>query len=950
MDDLLRQHFVGRDGYTWWVGQVAPEETWKNNIPGQPEPNNSSTLGFSERYRVRIMGYHTDSTFDVADDELPWAYIMYPVTAGGGGRASYQSSNIAAGNFVIGFFIDGPNAQLPIIQGIIGNNDYQEVMKELNGDKRFVPVTGHQPGEKIPTTQVKATPGAGETATQENSSGPTTNRDYVESTTGNNTQTDFQSQESRKSGQRDKPLAETQECDPAQTGKFQQQLQNTLQDIQELQRSIYDTRTALSTETSDIQAEIDAKIDEASKLIAGTIKNGINEVEASIQRETNEKLKQSYNKVFPNEVPDVMKTTEKVVDAIACAFREQVNGTGGTVADMLGLASNRMVNADNCAAEIAMGILYGNAVGNASNSLGEGLGEIVGAVGDTADQALGAVGDVVGAVGDLTSAISDVTSGAKSFVKDPLSFLGCEEDPKCNTVTIYSLWNGSKTSGSPGISGVMDSMKNAVDSVTAADAAITTALPDDIESILNDTLGEFQNLFNNPNCDSGPNSAIECGPPTIKYLNTGGGSGASGNLIVSASGEILGYDPIDFGTGYSKNTTVYVHDECGTGSGGVIEPVIEDYIYTDDEGNEVKTKGVVDLIVLDPGADYISTPNGNKGGFGRVWKYSNETLITHPDKTFDPPIPPGYEVEVTPGDGVELPAGTEIITEPTSPDETTGESGGETIVGGATHIVQLPGIFTTPFPLDKPVGESYPSESDGAYPVLLYLCEVIIQESGVGYQTGDEVVIEPSYGATAVMEADNVGRVNKVKVTAGGEGFKEMPLIYVRSATGFNSVLSAKFCVKQVGKDEMFEPEIQDKVVTVVNCVGARPVGYVNGKPYYGPFHTHNGRKMVGAVHTSSPHDFIEDVPIVRTPLPEVELGDPQHPHQRQRQQHRLRHRLRHPLQLQSKLRSHHPLQHLPRAQHLLRVQLRALLHHQVQVQVQVHHQVVEEDMEVIDK
>ena len=152
-------------------------------------------------------------------------------------------------------------------------------MKELNGDKRIVPITGNQPGEKVSTTMVKATPGAGETAPQENSTGATTNRDYVESTTGNNTQTDFQSQESKKSGQRDKPLAETQECDPEQTGKFQQQLQNALRDIQELQRSVYDTRSALALETADIQAEIDAKIDEASKLISGTIKNGINEVE-----------------------------------------------------------------------------------------------------------------------------------------------------------------------------------------------------------------------------------------------------------------------------------------------------------------------------------------------------------------------------------------------------------------------------------------------------------------------------------------------------------------------------------------------------------------------------------------------------------------------------------------------------------------------------------------------
>ena len=36
-------------------------------------------------------------------------------------------------------------------------------------------------------------------------------------------------------------------------------------------------------------------------------------------------------------------------------------------------------------------------------------------------------------------------------------------------------------------------------------------------------------------------------------------------------------------------------------------------------------------------------------------------------------------------------------------------------------------------------------------------------------------------------------------------------------------------------------------------------VGYVNGNPYYGPFHFHpnTGKKMVGAFHVSSPHDTI---------------------------------------------------------------------------------------------
>ena len=38
-------------------------------------------------------------------------------------------------------------------------------------------------------------------------------------------------------------------------------------------------------------------------------------------------------------------------------------------------------------------------------------------------------------------------------------------------------------------------------------------------------------------------------------------------------------------------------------------------------------------------------------------------------------------------------------------------------------------------------------------------------------------------------------------------------------------------------------------------------VGYVNGQPYYGAFHFHpnTGKKMVGAVHVSTPHDVIYD-------------------------------------------------------------------------------------------
>ena len=51
---LFKNHFVGRDGFVWWIGQIADENTWKSNIPGFPAAINESTeeevIGFGERY------------------------------------------------------------------------------------------------------------------------------------------------------------------------------------------------------------------------------------------------------------------------------------------------------------------------------------------------------------------------------------------------------------------------------------------------------------------------------------------------------------------------------------------------------------------------------------------------------------------------------------------------------------------------------------------------------------------------------------------------------------------------------------------------------------------------------------------------------------------------------------------------------------------------------------
>ena len=83
--------------------------------------------GFGERYRVRIMGYHTADVDSLPDEELPWAYIMYPTA-----RLVQvveevlRQPNITQGDFVFGFFMDGEDVQMPVIMGLLGNNEYTQ--------------------------------------------------------------------------------------------------------------------------------------------------------------------------------------------------------------------------------------------------------------------------------------------------------------------------------------------------------------------------------------------------------------------------------------------------------------------------------------------------------------------------------------------------------------------------------------------------------------------------------------------------------------------------------------------------------------------------------------------------------------------------------------------------------------------------------------------------------
>ena len=128
--------------FNWWIGQIADDSSWRENVICAPFENKDENKGWARRYKVRILGIHDQGETKIPSDKLPWAQVMYPVTGGGFLSSSGQTPNLRQGNMVFGFFMDGQQMQVPIIMGILGNNA-KNIMAATTGDNR---VTNEQPG------------------------------------------------------------------------------------------------------------------------------------------------------------------------------------------------------------------------------------------------------------------------------------------------------------------------------------------------------------------------------------------------------------------------------------------------------------------------------------------------------------------------------------------------------------------------------------------------------------------------------------------------------------------------------------------------------------------------------------------------------------------------------------------------------------------------------------
>jgi len=89
--------------FVWWTGVVE-------------DRNDPEKLG---RCRVRIFGFHTDDITLLPTSDLPWALPLQSITSAATSGLGQTPVGIVPGTWVVGWFLDGEEAQRPLIIGTL---------------------------------------------------------------------------------------------------------------------------------------------------------------------------------------------------------------------------------------------------------------------------------------------------------------------------------------------------------------------------------------------------------------------------------------------------------------------------------------------------------------------------------------------------------------------------------------------------------------------------------------------------------------------------------------------------------------------------------------------------------------------------------------------------------------------------------------------------------------
>ena len=785
--------FLGGSFY-WFIGQVADDSTWRENLNAGKFEEVSELPGWGNRYKVRIIGHHDQDEADVTAEELPWAQVMYPVTAGTGHGGSYQSPAIKQGSFVFGFFLDGKDQQTPIIMGCLGNNAKTKLEKKMgtegSGGKNFTPQSFYsknqdeEPEEQKHLKDGDLSPKQGGNDAY---SSPSKGNVTKEATDANNLKTTADEKKDQVLEEKHSlacPNPDTQ----SDTKNMQPVISTLTKTIESFQKSLADADAAAGLPILKNDKNIDKAIESASEEMAKFMKGTMNKLHQFTTKEFNEKLAPIEHLTPPSHTLEVLQKKVEGLEKIACLF----NGLAGlALVALIAAALKKAFNRKKKKAEeeAAHTSVSEAGVVNATLEAGVEPEDVAGtdAVVGATDTIIGTTGSRVGITSSQTIPSTSVldTPGATD-VPPPIRDGFYRPTPLCETEEIV----GEVLGGT--INTIMSGFDSAIGPV----------------------IDEIQNSLGGTSTETGSENA-----GTIDHAineNNVLSSLSSGALILSFSQTVAdqaGIDPNSVG----KPNRDFVDGNYGRGLVG--------FINAADKNTPDNQQLIAEALSL---IDDKSNPTGIAAGLSLASNILgvNENLLAGIGLAFGA-IRSGAIPDLTSA------AGGLAAFNPRILNAIAGE--GAALGGGIAGGLGLGALGGMSFDIATAL--------------------TFVNSITKIFNCDPEPECSPNDEHTMQSGGGSAGKPNTSSIAESAKNTSESVKEKKSYETGIEKLSSSK--EGATVKKAFAKPKSRTRDLTNL-------VGYVNGQPYYGPFHIHereDGRvvKMVGIAHTTTPHEIIYD-------------------------------------------------------------------------------------------
>lgn len=670
-ESLFKVNQIGKDGFIWWLGQVAPYKSWKcdSSITNYQDENKASK-NWPERCKVRIIGYHPFRKSDLSDDDLPWAHVLMDPAFGSGQGGEGMTHNLMGGETCFGFFLDGDDAQQPVIVGLLHR---QRNIQNLEQDDEFAfqPFTGHPKG--VPSTKRAAPRDSvinlpGNSGTPGSVTPPPPPSGTVEPLTPNQPQTSSTPTIRYQNGFWEQSLPE---INPGFYTGFSAGIGISLSNFLDknyvaIGSSLFnidygDTLWEFSENAAQLAFFKNVRISYTSP--SECHKNTIGQITQALQDFigfTNglQKYGNTYIDPILNEVVDITNSIKSVAYSIGGIIRLVINSIrSGLIKCLLSLfkkligfivpdaqqaivaeSANNLINIIYCLFEKLMPLLLEFIERLLTDMVDSVFSAPICAIEQWVSGILtNAMATIEEAIEPIISGVSWLTGGlgsiysilnnASNLASQIYSFIGCDE-LKC---TAPSKW--VTTFGPSQMEA--DNWENIVNQVNIISGVSTnlTAISDEIakSSFYGQSFdySRCNQLVNNPiSQDDLPFNPLgtrlnTCIPPIISIY--GDGIGAKLSPRISNKGSLLSVDILSPGFGYTYQPNLTVIDKSGYGSGARIEAIID------------KNGSIKDVLIIDAGRGYCKPKILDKNtGIGNTDFDIYENLLDEcPDEEID---------------------------------------------------------------------------------------------------------------------------------------------------------------------------------------------------------------------------------------------------------------------------------------------------------------------------